>query len=61
MIYKITETTDEQYIGEKIDFNGDVIVMSEDFIFEWTDLKKSGKTLTVSNSNYTMTMEKFIS
>lgn len=58
-MYKITETTDDNYIGLEVEFTFEPIVISDDFTFEWEDIKRtSRKTLTVSNSNYSMTLEK---
>lgn len=58
-MYTITETTDNNYIGLEVEFTFDPIVVNDEFTFEWEEIKKtSRKTLTVSNSNYSMTLEK---
>lgn len=61
-MYKIIETTDNQYIGKEVEFTFDPVYVDDSFTFEWTDVKKPTKTtLVVSNSNYSMILEKIIS
>ena len=58
-MYKITETTDDQYIGIEVEFTFDPIEVSEDFTFDWEEIRKTGKgEYTVSNSNYSMALKK---
>lgn len=58
-MYKITETTDDRYIGLEVEFTFDPIYIDEGFTFEWDEIRRTSRTtFTVSNSNYSMTLER---
>lgn len=60
--YIITETTDGRFIGTIINgenlFLGNSILLGEDVLFEIDNIKGSGSTQVIINSNYVIYLKK---